>query len=270
MSGLQAVSRRVAGELQHLVLPPENETVLPGVRWGRVDWIGTPAFWKAQAWLHFGDPEDVDFAGVLRLGTTFREEVAGCLLGGYGIPAEIGLAAFSAIKSSGLLQIAEPTPDQVFKVLQRPLQIGNGQLVHYRFARQKSTYLSRALSSISEDDTSGFEASLDDCTLREWLLSFTGIGLKTASWIVRNWRNSNQIAVIDLHLHRAGIAMGLFGPSTSPSKQYYLLEARYLGFAQALAVHPALLDVIIWRQMKILGRHLYGGRVLYPVQHPSE
>ena len=63
--------------------------VVPGVPWGRPDVLFTAAYWLTQYWMR----ED-DFPNRChRLGQTFQEEVVACLLGGHGIPAEVGLAA---------------------------------------------------------------------------------------------------------------------------------------------------------------------------------
>ena len=42
-------------------------------------------------------------------------------------------------------------------------------------------------------------------SLREFLLQLHGIGYKTASWIVRNFTGSDDVAIVDIHLRRAGV-----------------------------------------------------------------
>ncbi|MFO8089693.1 MAG: hypothetical protein R6U13_07655, partial [Desulfatiglandaceae bacterium] len=71
-------------------LPDPSEQLLPGIRWGRFQDFFTPAFWYTQVLMaeHRGFPEKP------RLGNTLAEEVAACLLGGYGMRAELGLLAF--------------------------------------------------------------------------------------------------------------------------------------------------------------------------------
>ena len=44
--------------------------------------------------------------------------------------------------------------------------------------------------------------------LRDWLLAIPGIGPKTASWIVRNRTGSSAVAIIDVHILRAGTSAG--------------------------------------------------------------
>src|ERR1044071_2579779 len=86
--------------LRTTTLPPVRAQLMPGIRWGRFDEFFTPAFWAARAWLF--EP-DRSFEPA-RLGASLHEELAACLLGGYGIPAEVGLAAYDRIARSGVLE----------------------------------------------------------------------------------------------------------------------------------------------------------------------
>src|ERR1044072_5804200 len=95
----QKIEVIVDGKVKRLFLPDYDEQVLPGVKWGHHYAIFTPAFWTTVAWLDEVDEEYSAF----RIGKTLEEEVAACLLGGYGIPAEIGLAAFYHVRDCGLL-----------------------------------------------------------------------------------------------------------------------------------------------------------------------
>jgi N-glycosylase/DNA lyase len=113
------------------------------------------------------------------LGASLSEEVAACLLGGHGIPAEAGLAAFARLRESGLLQ-RQSLAAEIENALALPLKVG-GRAVQYRFARQRSKYLSLCLRRIAvESPPAG------DRAFRDWLRGFPGLGPKTASWITRN------------------------------------------------------------------------------------
>src|SRR5260370_26788798 len=77
-----------------------TQEIMPGVLWGSRDVLFTPAFWLGQYWMR----EDSSLQSRPHsLGQTLEEEVVACLLGGYGIPAEVGLAAFERLKSRGLI-----------------------------------------------------------------------------------------------------------------------------------------------------------------------
>ena len=46
--------------------------------------------------------------------------------------------------------------------------------------------------------------------LRDALTAIPGVGLKTASWAVRNHRASDSVAVLDVHIVRACEHLGVF------------------------------------------------------------
>jgi N-glycosylase/DNA lyase len=227
-----------------LVLPDHNVEVMPGVVWGHHYATFTPAFWATQAWF---DREDKLYSN-FRIGDTLPEEIAACLLGGYGIPAEVGLAAFYSVRDRGLLLGSAPSTETLYKVLSKPLLV-NKRPVRYRFAAQRSMYLSEALIALDSDQP----PANDDQAFRQWLLNLRGIGPKTASWITRNWLSSDQVAIIDIHIHRAGLLMGLYQNSLSPSKDYFEMETRFLAFANCIGVKASVLDALIWRRMKDAG-----------------
>jgi thermostable 8-oxoguanine DNA glycosylase len=140
----------------------------------------------------------------------------------------------------------------VYEALSSPLDV-QGRQIRYRFAPQRSDYVSSALVKLSE-----IEAPIDDdLAFRQWLLDFRGIGPKTASWITRNWLNSEKVAIIDIHIQRAGLLMGLFKTDESPARNYFKMEERFLAFANNIGVRASLLDALIWRQMKDAGSMVF-------------
>lgn len=213
-----------------------------GVVWGSADEFGTPAFWKLQTALKREAAGCVDHG----LGESLLEEVAACLLGGYGIPAEIGLVAFGRLKEEGLLD-GWATREEIERVLATPLDTGGGER-RYRFARQKSDYLARTLAvvrTLSED--------CSDLELRATLLGLPGVGPKTASWIVRNYRNSNSVAILDVHVVRACTAIGLFPADLVLSRSYFELEDAFLEFCLHIDEPAAMVDALMWDAMRRIG-----------------
>jgi thermostable 8-oxoguanine DNA glycosylase len=223
------------GDVRSLDLPGADGDVLPGVKWGAFDEFMTPAYWVGRAWVE----TDLASPERFKLGCTLEEEVAACLLGGFGIPAEVGIAAFERIRDSRLLSRL-PTTEAIWALLARPLSVA-GRSVRYRFARQKADYLARALRALSEQQLE----DLEDLAFRDVLLALPGVGLKTASWITRNWRESDSVAILDVHICRACEAAGVFPLSSRPERDYRILEARFLEFACALRVKPSILDNIM-------------------------
>ncbi len=239
---MQTMHAVLEGEVLRLPLPPPETRLMKGVRWGLFDELLTPAYWKGQAWQH----EVLGTYDNHRLGRSLVDELAACLLGGHGMPAELGLAAYRRIRSLGLLRTL-PTVSEVERALAAPFLASHGATRRYRFPRLKARHLVGSLRAIQDLDPPE-----SDVAFRDLLVRLPGIGPKTASWIVRNHRGSNEVAIIDVHVLRAGRHVGLFPLSWRPERHYLKLEAAFLDFARALGVRPSLLDAVIWDYMRRL------------------
>ena len=239
----QKIVAKVNGDMEVLELPNSSVEVLPGIPWGDHTDLFTPACWKTQLWF---EQDNFDYTSH-RIGKTLAEEVSACILGGYGIPAEVGLAAFYKLREKGMFKKALKEED-ILKILKKPLEINNKQ-VHYRFAKQKAKYLSCALEKVFTESPPIKNAK----DFRSWLMEIKGVGLKTASWITRNWLNSDEIAIIDIHIHRAGLLMGIYDSKQSPSKNYLEMEKSFLELAKSMGVKASELDAFIWQEMKLAG-----------------
>lgn len=240
---MQLMYATIGGSLRCLALPDPDEFVVPGVPWGAFDELLTPAYWRGQAWQH----EQLGTYTSLRLGRTLTEEVAACLLGGFGMKAELGLAAFARLRNRGLIGEPEVDAETLERVLAEPFTM-RGVLRRYRFPRQKARYLAGCMRRLAQ-----FPEPSDDIALRDQLAELPGVGLKTASWIVRNYRGSNRIAVIDVHILRAGRYIHLFSPTHDPQHHYRALEEAFLRFAAALSTPAGMLDSLVWDYMRRLG-----------------
>ncbi len=218
------------------ITPPTQE-IIPGVPFGRIEDVFSPAFWREMA----SAAQRGEF-GSIQLGDNLGEEVAACLLGGYGMPAEIGLAAFYRLKERNLLY-----PGVTSSKLEAALKEEfNGR--KYRFPRQKARFLAESLERLSQ-----IEERVCDIAFRDELATLPGVGLKTASWIVRNRRNSDNVAVLDVHIVRAGRYIGFFSRSTEPSRHYRTMENRFISFARGLEVRAVDLDSAMWQVMRSIG-----------------
>ena len=218
--------------------PPPEAEVIPGVRWGNINAPMTPAFWKASAAML---PETGPNA--LRAGDSLVDEMAVCLLSGFGIKAELAYAAYRRLRDRGLLA-GKPEVAALEAALREPLQLG-ARAARYRFPTQKAKYLAGALEVFRSQ-----VPPVGDLELRAWLMGIEGIGAKTASFIVRNWLLSDQVAILDVHVIRAGTHMGLFRPSDRVESMYDRMERRFLDFARAINVRASILDLMIWGQMR--------------------
>lgn len=238
----QTVMTRSGEDFICLKLPDPWSEVVPGVPWQRFEQLFTPAYWRSQAWLR----PSLDTASH-RLGQTLIQETAACLLGGHGIPAQVGLAAYHRLVICGVLEQDCPTQASLFELLAEPLTVGERQ-VRYRFANQKSRYLAATLHRLWHETPP--EAPL---AFRDWFTGCPGIGLKTASWITRNWLGSDEVAIIDIHIQRAGILMGLYDREHDPAKHYREMEEKFLCFAGQVGVRASVLDALMWADMKLAG-----------------
>lgn len=239
----QPVFALSGGELVQRTLPaPHRRLKSSGLVWGAAEVPMTPAYWAAQCWMwELDEPEH------FRLGRSLAEEVLACILGGYGIPAEVGLAAYHRLRA-----MLDATPDRmadeaaVHELLTAPLEV-SGRSVRYRFASQKAGYIAGAFR-----DLAGIDDGLGDRDLRDRLTEMRGFGPKTASWIVRNWRASDQVAILDIHILRAGQQIGIFKDEWRIERHYSRLEDAYLAFAADLGAKASILDSVMWMTMRQL------------------
>lgn len=240
----QSLYLRREDQISEVHYPDADAWVMPGVRWGRVERLLTPAFWAYQCAIH----QDASGPHRFRTGKTLREEFAMCMLAGYGVRAEVGMEAAERLRVEGMLDAgATPTEAEICELLQQPLLIGD-RPVRYRFYRTKSKYLAAGLQALKaspppEDDAMAFRA---------WFHRLPGIGPKTASFLTRNWLGSDDVAILDIHVVRACQIAGVFPRTIDLTKNYAQLEQRFLDFAKGLGVRASWLDAIMWDDMRYL------------------
>lgn len=221
-------------------LPKAEAEVIPGVPWGAIEAFPTPAYWAYQVYARRLTGNRINY----KLGTTLKEEVGACLLGGHGIPANVGVAAFHHVKERGAFGEQPPSEETLYKWLSEPLAI-DGRQVRYRFAKQKARYLSAALQKLSVERpplATGKE-------LRDWLLDIPGIGYKTASWVARNWLDADDVAILDIHILRAGLLGKFFESNLTVERNYLELEEQFIRLSKGLGVRASELDALMWLEM---------------------
>lgn len=221
-------------------LPQAEAEVLPGVPWGAMEAFPTPAYWAYQVYARRLTGNRINY----KLGATLKEEVGACLLGGHGIPASVGIAAFHHVRERGAFGDKPPSEETLLEWLHQPLAI-DGRQVRYRFAKQKARYLSAALQKLAAERpplSSGKE-------LRDWLLDIPGIGYKTASWVARNWLDADDVAILDIHILRAGLLGKFFEENLTVERNYLELEEQFIRFSKGLGVRASELDALMWLEM---------------------
>ncbi len=259
-SSIQTVfARSPSGYVARELPPAEQALPIDGLVWGRAEEICSPAYWAAQAWMW-----EVEAPDHYKLGRGLEEELIACLLGGYGLPAEVGLAAYERLRA---VHVEDPDrlldDEAVLKLLREPMVL-NGRHVRYRFAKQKSAYLAGSMRQLQHLDR-----DLPDRDLRDALTTLPGIGPKTASWIVRNWRGSDCVSILDIHILRAGRILQIFPETWSVERNYRQLEDAFLHFAEAISVKASVLDSVMWMNMRQLPAAILR-RLLDPGAHIPE
>jgi thermostable 8-oxoguanine DNA glycosylase len=194
-----------------------------------------------QCWLH-----EAELRPSFQFSECLRDETVACLLGGYGIPAEVGYAAYFALLDRGLLRDGV-SESEIREVLSEPLLVGKRK-IKYRFVNTKAKHVVATLMAFRNE-----VVPKDPGELRAWLRTLPGVGPKTSAWIIRNHVPDADVAVIDVHIFRAGKAMGLFNITDRIQRDYGRLEQLFVKLCRSLSLRPALLDAVIWRTMKDLG-----------------
>jgi thermostable 8-oxoguanine DNA glycosylase len=244
---VQRIIGGVDGRYEFLELPDPDERLLDDVRWGSFEHPLTPAFWVSQAWMT-GTSCPTNF----RLGKSLAEEATFCLLGGHGTHAEVGFAAATRVcRALGETPQGFLSRECIELLLREPVMI-RGRPIRYRFAGQRAIYLAGALKLLAEID----EARFEDIALRDRLCQLPGIGPKTASWIVRNRRGSDNVAILDVHIVRACQIMNVFPGTSDPARRYFELERRFLDFCAAGSSRASTMDAVMWATMRKLSRTL--------------
>ena len=100
----------------NIELPEPEAEVMPGVRWGDVAAFPTPAYWAYQVMARRIERNAIRY----RLGTSLKEEVGACLLGGHGIPAKVGVVAFEHLRRRGAFADQPPPAETLLAWLSEP------------------------------------------------------------------------------------------------------------------------------------------------------
>ncbi|ACY52464.1 8-oxoguanine DNA glycosylase [Vibrio parahaemolyticus] len=242
----QTVTYWFENQQYSLDLPGPSQEILNGISWGCYTKLFTPAFWISQ--FHMEAHFNKDEVHQLCRGD-LKEEIVFCMLGGFGVTAELATAAFEQCRNSKLIERLETDQFAWQAVLETPVFI-NEKPKRYRYPKQKAIYLSEAMKYLRSSDV----ALLEGKTLRDELLNIKGIGAKTAGWIARNYSDADDVAIIDIHILRAGVICGIFDKSHKVERDYFDMEKRFLDFCNSTGVKPSSFDCFLWDQMRLFGK----------------
>lgn len=225
----------------------QNDEVMPGIRFGREDELLTPAYWAMRcATAH---PADIDF--VNRHGT-LEEEIGFCLLGGFGVTLEVATAFFECLRAKGAFERRAVVPETAFLAMLEEPTVVRGRPHRYRYPAQRARRLHRAMADLAQME---FDED-DPIRFRDQIQTLEGVGPKTASWIARNWLDTDSIAILDIHVLRAGWLLKLFDRNCRLPRDYLELESLFLRFAKRLHLRASVLDSVMWHDMRTFGSNL--------------
>jgi len=230
-------SRPAVSEGEHLRFKVGEE--LWSIEPGRLDSFGTAAYWIEQARRC-----EVPIVPPAPTTSELIDETVFCLLGGFGVSAEAAGAAFDAVVGAGLVHDGV-TSDEIEIVLAAPFEHADGRSRKYRFPHQRAARIADALHRFGAG-----EPPVIPLELRAWLCTFNGIGPKTASWIVRNVTQSNEVAIVDIWLIRALTACGVFRTHWRVDRHYNRYESAFLQYANQGDVLAGVLDLCVWEQAR--------------------
>ena len=183
-----------------------------------------------------------------------ESELLFCLLGGFGITYEHGRSAAEVIWH--LRPFSEEWEDRdLFEAISDSLlqpQFGpaktDGDLRRYRFPLQKASTIVKARNWLHGNHPLHQRLlELSSSRERRRLLSnCPGIGLKTASWLLRNLGMGAELATIDIHVFRALRDAGRIPDNLQMPRDYELVEDAFLEWCNELDASPAAFDLFIW------------------------
>lgn len=130
-----------------------------------------------------------------------------------------------------------------------PCQIQE-ELFGVRFNRRKAEYIcsarrtfsSRSLRTTFSEFNSPFEA-------REWLVeNVLGLGYKEASHFLRNIGLGENLAILDRHILKNLVLLGVIRdvPSTLSRKTYLEIERKMTEFSKEAGIQMDKLDLLLW------------------------
>ena len=181
-------------------------------------------------------------------------EILFCLLGGFGVTYEHGRSAAAVIH--GLDPFSEDwRDDELFETivlaLMRPQfepRRQDGMLRRYRFPRHKALMIVNARRWLRDNAPLKERLiTIGGCKeRRELLRGCPGVGLKTASWVLRNLGLGDDLAIIDVHVLRALSDSGRIPETVRVPRDYEFAEHAFLEWCDELCAPPAAFDLFVW------------------------
>lgn len=181
------------------------------------------------------------------------DELLFCLLGGFGVSFELARSAATCLITLDPFHPSWPTmvlEQRLSLELSQPQflpRLVDGRLRRYRFPRRKANLLIQARAWLLGQGDLVEQLNSLHCERdrRSLLCNCPGIGLKTASWLLRNLGLASRLAILDVHLIRALQQSGRVTDARLP-RDYELAEDVFLRWCDELNAPAAAFDLFVW------------------------
>lgn len=179
-----------------------------------------------------------------------RRELLFCVVGGHGVSYDLNRSAAEILWRRGLFRHWRPSPSALQIELSRaqfePIR-RDGSLRRYRFPARKAQLLVDAAAWLASVGPlcALLRARPSELDRRALLCRCPGIGLKSASWLLRNCGMAERLAILDVHVLRVLRETGRVGPAQLP-RDYDAVERAFLRWCDELGADPAGFDLLLW------------------------
>ena len=183
-----------------------------------------------------------------------ESELLFCLMGGFGITYEHGRSAAEIIWQLRPFseewedhELFETVLDELMQAQFAPVKT-DGSLRRYRFPRRKASMIVKARNWLRLNNPLDQRLLLMTSSRerRSFLGDCPGVGLKTASWLLRNVGMGEELATIDIHVMRALSEAGRVPENVRMPRDYELVEEAFLEWCHELDASPAAFDLFVW------------------------
>jgi thermostable 8-oxoguanine DNA glycosylase len=191
--------------------------------------------------------------------SNIEDELLFCLLGGHGVTFELARSATAVLEPLNVFH-REWSPARLEVAVRTELESAqfdprrqDGSLRRYRYPRRKARLIAQAAEWVNGHRplSHNLAAHDDESARRDFLCDCPGVGLKTASWLLRNVGLGEELAVIDIHVLRALGATGRITEARLP-RDYCAIERCFLAWCDELNAPPAAFDLMLWEWQRAL------------------
>ncbi len=232
-------------------LSPSGES--SGVQVRRRRPATAPIDW-AMVWRSYGDLYVRRISELITAASAdIEHELLFCILGGHGVSYELARSAAFRLRQLDVfavdwdpqalqVRVREELNEAQFQPARK-----NGSLRRYRFPTRKAAHVAAAASWVKKrrplaELLRGIES---EHRRRELMCQCPGVGLKSASWLLRNAGLAENLAVIDVHVLRALASSGRINGVRLP-QDYLAIEGKFLDWCSELEAPPAAMDLLLW------------------------